>query len=125
MKLTGSQINSFNHDGFIECLGRKDNQIKISGRRIEIGEIEYVLSKFSQTKDAIVVPVRDNQQIVISCIAFTENKINNEEVLEIRSKSLQFLDKVFFPKKIISIEKFPLTISGKIDRRKLEELLKI
>ena len=38
----------------LECLGVKDNQIKISGRRIEIGEIEFVLSKFKKLKTLLL-----------------------------------------------------------------------
>jgi amino acid adenylation domain-containing protein len=112
-----------NKMGYVECIGRKDNQIKISGRRIEIGEIEFVLSKFKKTKNAVVIPVRDEREIVIGCVAFIIESINKEEVLEIRSKSTQYLDKVFFPKRIITIENFPLNNSGKIDRKKLKNLL--
>ena len=112
-----------NKMGYVECLGRKDNQIKISGRRVEIGEIEFVLSKFKKTKNAVVIPIRDEREIVIGCVAFITESINKDEELEIRSKSTQYLDKVFFPKRIITIENFPLTVSGKIDRRKLEEFI--
>ena len=111
-----------NNKGFLECLGRKDNQIKISGRRIEIGEIEFVLSKFKKTKNSVVVPVRDKREIVIGCVAFINESINNDEELQIRLKSSKYLDKVFFPKKIIKIEKFPLNDSGKVDRKLLENI---
>jgi acyl-coenzyme A synthetase/AMP-(fatty) acid ligase len=106
--------------GYLECIGRKDNQIKISGRRIEIGEIEFVLSKFNKTKNAVVIPIRDEREIVIGCVAFIIEARSKEEVLEIRSKSSLYLDKVFFPKRIITIENFPLNNSGKIDRKKLK-----
>ena len=102
---------------------RKDNQIKISGRRIEIGEIEFVLSKFEKTKNSVVVPILDEKAIVRGCVAFIDNKISKIEEIEIRSKSLEFLDKVFFPKKIITITNFPLNVSGKIDRNKLKEMI--
>lgn len=112
-----------NKMGYLECIGRKDNQIKISGRRIEIGEIEYVLSKFKKTKNSVVIPLRDFRDIVTGCVAFINESISKKEELQIRSASLEFLDKVFFPKKIITVEKFPLTVSGKIDRKKLEEFI--
>ena len=116
-------IGFVNDDDFLECLGREDNQIKISGRRIEIGEIEFVLSKFEKTKNAVVVKIIDDKEIVRGCVAFINNRISKIEEIEIRSKSLEFLDKVFFPKKIISILSFPLTTSGKIDRNKLKEMM--
>ncbi len=45
--------------GELEYIGRKDNQVKIGGRRVEIGEIEASLSNFSLLKDIVVVPIRD------------------------------------------------------------------
>jgi amino acid adenylation domain-containing protein len=111
-----------NCDGDIECIGRKDSQIKIAGRRIEIGEIESVLSNFDELKDIVVVPIRDSLNIVIGCVGFTQNQITKDIELSIRSQSQHKLERDYFPKKIISISEFPLTISGKIDRKKLENM---
>lgn len=109
-----------NNDGNLECIGRIDNQIKIGGRRIEIGEIEAVLSKFKKTNGSVVVPLRDKQEIVIGCIAFTIESISTEEINAIRKQALEFLDSIFFPKKIVSILDFPRSLSGKINRKELE-----
>ncbi len=117
-------IGFVNKLNLIECIGRKDNQIKISGRRIEIGEIEYILSKFDKTKNVVVVPEKDHNDIVIGCVAFITNNITKEEEIDIRSKSIDYLDKVFFPKKIITIDEFPLNLSGKVDRKQLIKYLK-
>ena len=68
--------------GYLECIGRKDNQIKISGRRIEIGEIEYVLSKFNKTKNSVVIPLRDFRDIVTGCVAFINESISKKEELQ-------------------------------------------
>ena len=43
-------LGFFNSGNDLECIGRKGNQIKLAGRRIEIGEIESVLNKFQSTK---------------------------------------------------------------------------
>lgn len=115
-------LGFFNSSENIECVGRKDSQIKIAGRRIEIGEIEFVLSSFSKLKNSVVVPVRDSQNIVIGTVAFIMEEITSEEILIIRKESETKLDNVFFPKKIIFIERFPLSKSGKVDRKKLEFL---
>jgi non-ribosomal peptide synthetase component F len=39
-------LGFYNNDGILECIGRKDNQIKMGGRRIEICEIESILRTF-------------------------------------------------------------------------------
>ena len=67
----------------------------------------------------MVVPIKDESQIVTGCIAYTMNEINKEERLRIRQKSMQHLEQVFFPKKIVTIDKFPRSPSGKIDRKTL------
>ena len=50
-------------------------------------------------------------------------EITKDIELSIRSQSQHKLERVFFPKNIISISEFPLTISGKIDRKKLENMV--
>ena len=113
-----------NHEGYIECIGRIDSQIKIAGRRIEIGEIEYALSKFKKTKGAVVVPLRDSQDIVTGCAAFILEKLTKDEEKFIKKESMKTLDSVFFPKKIISIDNYPKAESGKVNRKKLEAIAK-
>ena len=114
-------LGFINDQGDIECTGRIDLQIKLGGKRIEISEIEYHLSKNSKLKDVIVIPVKDSLMVVTDIVAFTESEINDKLVEEVLDDFQDHLDKSFFPKKIISIKKIPLTVSGKIDRKKLEE----
>jgi len=112
-------LGFYNKDGDLECTGRKDSQIKLAGRRIEIGEIEAALSKFTSLQDVVVVPIKDNNQAVTGIIAFTLNEISSGEKIKIRQESVQYLEKTFFPKKIVTIDEFPRSPSGKIDRKVL------
>lgn len=113
-----------NPDGDVECIGRKDSQIKLAGRRIEIGEIESVLSRHAELTDIVVVPVRDVQDIVTGCVAFVLREVSVDVQKRIRQESQTALERVFFPQKIITIKEFPLTQSGKIDRKMLAQLAK-
>jgi amino acid adenylation domain-containing protein len=115
-------LGFFNSNNDLECIGRKDSQIKLAGRRIEIGEIESVLNKFQSTKGVVVVPTRDEQEIVNGCVGFLLVDISVIEIKELRKKSAAYLDSVFFPKKFYKIDEYPLTQSGKTNRKKLEEL---
>ena len=112
-------LGFYNEDGYLECIGRRDNQIKLGGRRIEIGEIEAVFSRYPKTQGAVVVPLRDKNQIVIGCVAFTTNDITKEEEMRIRKDSLKYIERIFFPKRIITIDVFPVAPSGKTDRKAL------
>jgi amino acid adenylation domain-containing protein len=114
-------LGFFNSNNDLECTGRIDNQIKISGRRIEIGEIESALSNFKKTKGAVVVPLRDSKEVVSGCVAFVLTEISQDDTNNIRKESTKFLDSIFFPKKIFFIEDFPRSQSGKIDRKNLEK----
>jgi amino acid adenylation domain-containing protein len=113
-----------NDEGDIECIGRKDSQIKLGGKRIEISEIEFVLSKNLKLNDVVIVPIKDNLNVVIGIVAFTENIINEKLEKKILKNFQEQLDKTFFPKKIISISKFPYNQSMKLDKKKLEEIAK-
>ena len=116
-------LGFYNSEGNLECLGRIDNQIKFGGRRVEIGEIESAFRKFDKTKDAKVIAVKDVNNIVKGLYAFITDTLSEQEEKQIRDEILKYIEKLFIPKKIISISKFPLTVSGKIDRRKLEEFI--
>ena len=65
-------------DGNIEFLGREDNQIKINGYRMEIGEIETVMKGFKEVKESIVIAIKDSNEnnSLISFIKFEEESDN-------------------------------------------------
>ena len=48
-------IGRYMNDGNIEFLGRQDNQVKINGFRVELGEIEYAIRDNEMVQDAAVV----------------------------------------------------------------------
>ena len=83
-------LGFFNSNNDLECTGRIDNQIKISGRRIEIGEIESALSNFDKTKGAVVVPLRDSAEVVSGLRAFVLVELSREDVSQIRQQSAKF-----------------------------------
>lgn len=112
-------LGFYNIDGDIECLGRLDSQIKFAGRRVEIGEIESAIRKYPKLLDACVLPVRDEDQIVRSLVAFTTSSLTQSEEDHIRSDSQHILESIFFPAEIVSVDEFPTTNSGKIDRKNM------
>jgi amino acid adenylation domain-containing protein len=114
-------LGFYNVDGNYECIGRKDNQIKLGGRRIEIGEIEAVLRLYPETSNAVVVPVKDAAEVVIACVAFLTMQLSKEQEIQIRKDSEKYLERIFFPKRILYIKTFPMSPSGKIDRKALSE----
>jgi acyl-coenzyme A synthetase/AMP-(fatty) acid ligase/acyl carrier protein len=105
-------------EGAIDFIGRVDNQIKIRGYRVELGEIESVMRQHPQVNE-VAVAVRGtaaNKRLV----AFVTSRANRD----LRSAELkQFLQsrlpEFMVPSPITVLEKIPLKTSGKIDHAAL------
>ena len=99
--------------------GRLDNQIKIAGRRIELGEIEKCLQIYGGLDPVVVVPVYDDEGIIVSLEAYTTVSLDKSRKREIKQHCEGHIEPLFYPKKIHCIEKFPTNLNGKVDRKKL------
>jgi amino acid adenylation domain-containing protein len=105
----------YRYDGQIEFLGRIDNQVKIRGMRVELGEIEAALTQHPAVREAVVV-WRAEQQLaayVVLCQA--------QPLADLRSWLKDRLPGHMLPNSITSLEALPIGVSGKVDRRALPE----
>ncbi|MDO4188404.1 MAG: amino acid adenylation domain-containing protein [Lachnospiraceae bacterium] len=98
-------------------VSRKDFQIKHMGHRIELGEIETAVMALPGMKAACCLYNKDKDKIVLF---YDSETMNDDEVLENLKKRLQ---RYMLPNTFKKMESMPLTVSGKIDRVKLKELL--
>ncbi len=104
-------------DGNIKYLGRKDNQVKIRGNRIELDEIKRVILENSNILDCCVVDSDElNEDKKIICFYISEQNIQEEYLIQILSG---FLPKYSIPNIFIKIKDIPATLHGKLDRNKL------
>ncbi len=120
MYKTGDEVR-WMHDGNLEYLGRKDQQIKIRGNRIELAEIESQILLVPEVSQAVVVEnkAQKNQILVVY---FTSKKPDlSEENLtnKIIDKLKQKLPDYMLPKAWLKLDKMPITNNGKIDRNNL------
>jgi amino acid adenylation domain-containing protein len=111
-------IGYINEEGNIECLGRKDHQVKIRGNRIELGEIENRMKSHPGVVDA-VVQVHQDQQGNKNLSAYIVSQ--TVQPPEIREYLLQRLPDYMVPLSIQVIDGIPVTASGKLDRKALPE----
>ena len=104
-------------DGKIEYLGRIDTQVKIRGLRIELGEIENVMSSFQGVQLTAVADKRDenNRQYLVGYYT-CDHKIDEKSL---RNHLLSKIPKYMIPNYFVKLNNMPMTISGKIDRKKL------
>jgi amino acid adenylation domain-containing protein len=107
-------------DGKLEFLGRRDAQVKISGFRIEIGEIESALLRVPGVREAAVV-VTDGVDRSKHLVAFySGNRAMDAGVL--RDRLGASLPRYMVPRIFHWLERLPLTGNGKIDKRVLTAL---
>ncbi|MEM6684208.1 MAG: MupA/Atu3671 family FMN-dependent luciferase-like monooxygenase [Bacteroidota bacterium] len=102
--------------GELECLGRIDDQVKINGHRIEIGEIENTLNQFSGITQAVVVFNTKIQDLVVHVLA---NAMYDETI--VRNNMRSKLPSYMLPKHYYEVDEFPLNQNGKIQRKVLAE----
>ena len=106
---------SLNAKGYIDFYGRKDNQIKIKGYRVELGEIESVAKNISGVIQAIALFEKKSETIKL--FYSTKETFFNED--NIKDALLKKLPEYMIPQCFIKVNKFPLSNNGKIDRKAL------
>lgn len=103
--------------GMIEYIGRMDNQVKIRGYRIELGEIENIVIQYQDITQAAVLAIENAaNEKYIACYFSSRNPIDINGLKKFLS---EYLMDYMIPAYFRKLEKFPLTVSGKIDRRAL------
>lgn len=109
-------------DGNIKYLGRKDNQVKIRGNRIELDEIRKVILDNSNISDCCVLDSNElNEEKKIICCYISSEALKEENLVRILGR---YLPTYSIPNVFIKVEKIPTTIHGKLDRKKLLNLVK-
>uniref|UniRef100_UPI00068B5399 non-ribosomal peptide synthetase n=1 Tax=Andreprevotia chitinilytica TaxID=396808 RepID=UPI00068B5399 len=106
-------------DGNIDYLGRNDFQVKIRGFRIELGEIEAKLAACVGVREAVVI-AREDQPGGKRLVAYVVPQDGIElAVAELREQLSQYLADYMLPSAFVTLEAFPLTPNGKLDRKAL------
>ncbi|QJB31840.1 non-ribosomal peptide synthase/polyketide synthase [Chitinophaga oryzae] len=104
-------------DGTVEYLGRLDDQVKVRGFRVELGEIEHALQLHEQVQQAVVVARADrkgNKQLAAYVV--TSGTYDRDDVYAFLKGRLP---EYMVPSWLVPLEKLPLTANGKIDRKAL------
>ena len=109
-------------DGLFHFLGRKDRQVKTRGYRVELDEVEASLVAHADVEEAAVFAVADgagSQRIAAAVIARPGTAPTPADLARHASRRLPWYA---VPARIDLCEAFPRTTSGKIDRRRLQDL---
>jgi len=110
-------------NGYLECLGRADQQIKVRGIRIEPGEIETQLEAHDLVSGAVVVAheAPSGEKMLVAYIVSADPlPEDSSAVIEtLRAHLRSRLPPFMVPNTFMLLERFPRTASGKIERRSL------
>ncbi len=108
--------------GTIQYLGRADHQVKIRGYRIELGEIESRLKNISSIRDCAVVDLVDDSGRKYLCAYLCGQDLPSRS--EITAELSRDLPSYMLPSHFVLLDKLPLNLSGKLDRKQLPDPLK-
>jgi len=114
-------------DGLLFFEGRMDSQLKISGYRIEVGDVEANLLALPSVRDAIVTPVIKNgaaQSLAAFVVLSSRNEASHFALTQsLRRQLAERLPVYMLPRKFVFLDAFPLTANGKADRAQLAQCL--
>ena len=121
---TGDLVRSL-PDGNLEFIGRNDDQVKIQGYRVELGEVEHALIQIPGINQSCVM-VRETETVLGSTKYLVGYYVSSGDrktmtpstILEMLSA---VLPKFMLPSALTEMPSFPLTVNGKVDKQALPD----
>jgi amino acid adenylation domain-containing protein len=103
-------------------LGRKDQQVKVNGYRVELQEIDLVLREIAGTELAVAVPwpvAEGTAAGIVAVLCGADSSIDGT-VIESCAKRLP---RYMVPAQVYHFDNLPLNVNGKVDRKQITERL--
>ena len=109
-------------DADIEYIGRRDNQVKVRGYRIELSEIEAALRRHDEIVDAKVLTTTADLHTDLIAFVISQKNISTSKLVRFLEERLPVY---MVPSHFYFVDSFPITFTGKIDHAKLLELREV
>ncbi|WP_195282404.1 amino acid adenylation domain-containing protein [Harryflintia acetispora] len=113
-------------DLFYYC-GRTDNQLKLSGYRVELEDIERNLAALPGIARAAVVPVWKDEKVqylaAFLLLRGPDGLSHLKRTIRLKRQLAERLPAYMIPRKLFAVEAFPLNVNGKIDKKALAKRL--
>ena len=111
-------LAEYTHDGLLLFHGRTDNQVKLRGLRVELGEIENAINAYPGVITSIVRTHGTGTNQFLAAWFTASGAVDPEDLKAEISKTLTHY---MVPSVLMQLERMPLTANGKIDTKRLPE----
>lgn len=105
-----------NDKGMYVYIGRKDNQVKLRGYRIELQEIEHYILQIENISDAVVGVIEGKDELTAYYISSDGRSVENRIIIDYLK---QKLPEYMIPYRYMQLYEFPITSGGKVNRKSL------
>ncbi|HEX5356498.1 MAG TPA: amino acid adenylation domain-containing protein [Aquabacterium sp.] len=108
-------------DGQLQHLGRNDDQVKLRGFRVELGEVESRMAQLQGVRDVAVVMRADarGEGLLVAYVVLHEEAPAPDLLDALRAELSARLPDYMVPKAIVALPALPLSPNGKVHRRAL------
>jgi D-alanine--poly(phosphoribitol) ligase subunit 1 len=114
-------------NGLYYYRGRRDNQLKLHGHRIEIEDIESNLARVENIAQAAVIPVWEDGRVqylaAFLLLERDDGLTSLTRAIGIKKQAAEFIPAYMIPRKLIVLDDFPLNTNGKVDKKELANRL--
>jgi len=113
---TGDQVRLL-PGGRFEFLGRHDDQVKVRGFRVELGEIDAVLRRQAEVADTVVLAHATNDGTeIVACVTPAGERAGPLDVPALGERLRSELPEYMVPTRLVALERIPVNANGKADR---------
>lgn len=111
--------------GDLEYVGRRDDQVKVRGFRIEVGEIEAALKQHENVRKAVVLVKEEKpgDKRLVAYLVCERDGAGSAPASEFREHLKRLLPQHMVPSAFLTLDALPLTANGKIDKHALLKLM--
>lgn len=126
--LRTGDLGRLDADGLLWCQGRRDDQIKLNGYRIELAEISLALQALDDVKNAVCLALRRPDNTVVRLVGFVELAEDQAGAMQAwapypaerwKPALAQRLPAYMLPSELVTVREFPMSVNHKIDGKAL------
>lgn len=116
--LTGDRVRIDDDGGFV-LMGRADGIVKVGGKRVDLEGVQACLKNLSGIADALVLSLPAGRSRENDIVAVVESDV---DVMAIRQALASHVELYALPRRIVAVDKIPMSAAGKYDRQAAAEL---